>query len=417
MKIIYLVIFLLIGMNQIQGNQPELLNPLELLEWSIGNGNPFNIVIEVEGNGKVDHQKLYQSALTMFNSHSQLQKQVTSYEGEFYFNRVSQSRLPIYVVEDYSVKTALNSTFDRNSYLWNLILVEKENGFSLYLRLHHVLGDGISAMELMKELLSHYEDSLILIESNDSVTWYNRLQGVKHVEEASRFADKCGTKEVLLGGTNVLSFTLDHASQFTKLCKEKGVRVQAFLLALMLKAVDQTSLTKSFPSDVLSHHLVNMRSHVEPPVPNNTLRCVISQLEFPVERSVERTFWEEAKHYSEMIDQMLKNGEAEKTLEEVGNLLASNIDGPSFSPSVKIPTLCITNIGRSGPLDSQDLAIKNARLHVTTHSIYQAPALLLAVNTYDDNLNFQLHYPDYYISEEDISEFVETFQGIFHALF
>jgi len=294
-----------------QSIDDTLLRPVSILEY---NARKFGIVVSRNRiNGAMTIDQLRKALEIMAWRHPLLKASLYDVGEKAYFRKVEKFSLPLSIKENIRTEEEKNTLYEEelntpiNPYekLWRVLLIldgPKDDmnarcGMELILSVQHVICDGLSILNLAKEILEQvralqcgkplYENEQLPV----TPPFDEFLPGIIHASGASSTDEPpldYGRMDTL--GRNLAvpkedcrirylsgRYSETEMKRLCRLCREREVSVHGIMAASMIKAIGESIDNPSGKElQLLLRNPVNRRKQVIPPLGNQPLLCFVA---------------------------------------------------------------------------------------------------------------------------------------------
>ncbi len=308
------------------------LSPLELFSFNLNRLSAFNFQVEAEFRQPIPDAILRQALGIVQRRHYYLNVTIQRLESVTYLYRPDLT-IPLTFIQETRhngwvahAETELNRGFDyKNAPLLRVLAVKSPGRFNLILTFDHSIGDGLSGMHLLHDLItiSHQliegrrdiDDSeippAVVLEENfptdlpHAMRYFSpkreRMANEYYAPVAERF-------------TRFLPCYLERETSvaFSRRCKEQAVTVHAGLSAVILHAMAAELKHKLVSGDSIELDAVSaisLRNHLREPFSNQQLGLAAVQLKTPHQIGPDTPLWETAAEVNHSIRDIIANKE------------------------------------------------------------------------------------------------------------
>lgn len=390
------------------------LGGMEKQQYILGLDSVFNLVVSMELSGQEFSVDELQNAV------NELQRQhfyLHARLGKKPYPNIKDSdvkRIPIqpgYIQQEsdlahvlhYELNTGFTDRFRplcRIRYLKNA----KQQKCHIYITMHHMICDGISALQLCGQLLTNLNIELARKYRNTRLfpvrpTLEEMLptiekQALATTQEEIPFPVKLASPLTLETGTVSLTLTQQETSDLRDKLHAHQLTMQPYLLACLALAFQAQAKVERFPINCST--LINMRPYLTQYVANQELGCYISAFTKPVILQ-SQTLLELAQLLAADMKHEFATNKHIEGLQDFDALLKSN---PTKQGSFEIfaakkPYAAVSNCGVT-QLDKRygNIILENISPHVGIHNEFNnSHAALVLCHTFDGKLMLNFQYP------------------------
>lgn len=361
----------------------------------------ISIVTSSHIQGSVSIEILRKALHLVVMRHPLLTARIIKKSKSLYFENIPEFEVPFKIYENTKIhaieQEVLNVPLDIESGLIRVNLLLSPNKAVLITKFHHAIGDGLSSIELHKEILQTYADlaenktskapALALMPSIEDL-----LSGSVSSSEISDYARKYAefadsiSPQVLPPEKEESAQTIDFVQMklnrnelhsLLKQCKAQHTTVHGAICAAHLLAIRELLNKNQQPIDLCCHSAMDIRSRMDSPITKEHMISGAWGWAGCYSVDLNTSLWSLAKQMSDDLKKIIANKDLFKRTLSFSNL------------KKQIPiALYVTNIG--------NIEIPKRYNHLTLKEIYFIPAyrksiFVAAIGTFNNQL--YIHYP------------------------
>ncbi len=344
------------------------LSPLELFSFNLNRLSAFNFQIEAEFRHPIPDTILRKALAIVQRRHYYLNVTIQRGEPVSFIHR-SDLTIPLSTIEDAQpgewvshAETELNRTFDyENALLLRVLAVESPQQFNLILTFDHSIGDGLSGMHLLHDLIGICHRLIEGREAIDDseippavVLEENFPEDLPH--EMRYFSPKRERMPTEYYAPVQQRFTRflprylerDTSEAFAQRCKEQDVTVHAGLSAVILHGL-AAELKQTQPSidpvDMDAVSAISLRNHLRKPFSNHQLGLAAVQLKTPHRVASDTFLWETAAEVNGRIRNIITNKEFFLQFRKLGDAVRRPPEESFQAHERGTPNITLSNLG------------------------------------------------------------------------
>lgn len=425
------------------------LNELEYLNWLVGQPSNISMAITIKGN--LQKELLYNALEKVQKKHPILETQLDIDEdGHPFLIWGNIGNIPIQIIPrteknqykkiiEEEVRTPFKTGNQCSLPLIRVKVLFSSQKFDLIITILHVIADGMSMVFLFKDILDfiiepekkYQIQEVVKIAENVLPAYYQKkipttprkfnryFWFVKRIVKIYRFKKRLGKKNNVKINLEPMDYenkkfmtynwnlTKQQSQMFIKKAKENNVTVHSALCTIFLSDFSRIN------------NPVNLRSRLAYSV-GDSVGCFAGGMVIKSKFKIGKSFWKNAKNYHKKL---IKNVQSDKVF-SFCKIFSRAVPIKAFNEFMPIvhelvsnnPTLMVTNLGS---LDKFNIlfASKNFRVENIYEGVTGAlDALILAIYTVENKINFCLHYyrPPY--TEEEIEKYVSNAKSLLNKV-
>jgi NRPS condensation-like uncharacterized protein len=344
------------------------LSPLELFSFKLNQLSAFNFQIEAEFRHSIPVEILSKALAIVQRRHYYLNVTIQQ-EADATLFRPSDLEIPLRTISNaqpgdwiHHAEEELNRRFDyQYTPLLRALAVSSTDQFNLILTFDHSIGDGLSGMHLLHDLIGichtlskgaeDWDDSeippAVVREENfptdlpKEMRYFSpkreRMENERYAPVAERF-------------TRFLPQHIERgiSERFAQRCREKGVTVHAGLSAAILHTL-AAELEKQRPSetpiDMDAVSAISLRNHLRDTFRSEQLGLAAVQLKTPHQIGPDTSLWETAADVSHRIKNIIANKEFFLQFRKLGEAVKRPPDDSFKAHERGSPNITLSNLG------------------------------------------------------------------------